>query len=311
MTNITFCVCTYNRGDNLKRLLPEMLRQSCVKPFEVLVVDNNSTDNTSDVVQNIAKNESRLRYVFEPKQGIVPARNRAIEESLSHDYLVFIDDDELPKDGFLQAALDGLESEGADCVGGKIEVDFDGLKRPWWLNKELMGFLAEIDYSDVPFWNTDKSRPLWTANIGYKTSLFVDDPTLRFDLRFNREGDQLGGGEDAAMFWSLVDQGKKIRYRPDMITRHFVEAKRIRISYFLGLHFEAGRKFGYHRMGFYPRTLRGIPYFLFPQLMGHIFKIFVVLVKPDASFVRQTMNVAHCMGMMKGAYQRVNHCVHV
>ena len=121
MTNITFCVCTYNRGDNLKRLLPEMLRQSCVKPFEVLVVDNNSTDNTSDVVQNIAKNESRLRYVFEPKQGIVPARNRAIEESLSHDYLVFIDDDELPKDGFLQAALDGLESEGADCVGGKIK----------------------------------------------------------------------------------------------------------------------------------------------------------------------------------------------
>ena len=102
---VIFAVCTYNRSSRLSHLLDVMSSQQCDAKYEILVVNNNSTDNTQEIVLEKIKSAKypRIRLVKEISQGIVFARNRVIEESLDSDNLVFIDDDELPHQGYLHA----------------------------------------------------------------------------------------------------------------------------------------------------------------------------------------------------------------
>ena len=120
MNSLTVAVCTYNRAHRLPKLVRALRQQECPIPFEILIVDNNSTDGTQAVLEQLSLEDGHpLRFVKETQQGIVFARNRALEESLSSTYMAFLDDDELPLPGMLKAAIDALEREGADCVGGR------------------------------------------------------------------------------------------------------------------------------------------------------------------------------------------------
>jgi len=296
---LTYAFCTYNRCHRLERLVAAMRAQSCPIPFEILAINNNSADATLAVLEQLAAQPGApLRYVTETRQGIVPARNRAVEEALSSDILVFIDDDELPLPGLLEAVHHAICIEGAACVGGQIKVDFSEHARPAWLDDELAAFLGELDYARNAFWITDGSTPVWSGNIAYDMRLFRADPALRFDLRYNREGEGVGGGEDAMMFRTLLGRGAKIRYRPDMAILHAVEPWKLKRSYFLKLHFRAGLRYGAHQLPHYPRTVLGVPPFLIGQFGRHCVKTLGMLLGAKPGVLRQGMNAAHTLGCM-------------
>lgn len=298
---LTFAFCTYNRADRLENLVAAMRAQDCPIPFEILAVNNNSKDNTLAILENLAARPGvSLRFVTETEQGIVPARNRAIEEALESDILVFMDDDELPQAGLLNAAHDAIVNEGAECVGGRVEVDFTPHGRPTWLEDDLLGFLAEVKHGDTPFWITDDRTPVWTANIAYDMRLFRDHPALRFDKRYNREGSGMGGGEDAILFRTLLARGTKIRYRPDMAVWHFIEPWRLKRSYFLKLHYRAGLRVGRHELPAYPRILFGIPPFLVTQCVQQSLKVLGMYLTGQPGALRQAMNATHAMGCLVG-----------
>ncbi len=301
---LIYAVCTWNRAERLPALLRAMRAQACPVPFEVLVVDNNSTDGTRDVVERVAREPggAPVRYVFEPEQGIVPARNRAIAESLDADAMIFIDDDELPRPGLLAAAWDALDREGADCVGGRVEVEFP-FERPKWLGDELLGFLAAIDHGREPFWIDSRETPVWTANVGYRMSLFREDPGLRFDPRYDRKGGAVGGGSDAAMFWALLEKGAKIRYRPDMVVTHAVERWRLRRTYFLRLHAKSGYRHGLNRFRASGRTVLGVPWWLPLQGARHLGRAALLAVRGRPA-LREAMNGMHAFGIAAGAARR-------
>lgn len=302
---LTFAFCTYNRADRLENLVAAMRTQDCPIPFEILAINNNSKDNTLVILEDLAARPGvSLRFVTEADQGIVPARNRAIEEALDSDILVFMDDDELPQKGLLNAAHDAIVNEEAQCAGGRVEVDFTPHGRPTWLEDDLLGFLAEVKHGDTPFWITDESTPIWTANIAYDMRLFRDDPTLRFDRRYNREGAEVGGGEDAAMLSTLVSRGTKIRYRPDMAVRHFVEPWRLRRSYFLKLHHSAGVRYGRYSRQEYVQRLFGIPPFMLVQALAHSARTLAMFLGLRPHALRQAMNATHAWGMIRGTRQR-------
>ncbi len=305
MTMLTFSVCSYNRAARLRGLLPIMKGQECPVPFEVLVVDNNSTDDTRQVVEEeSARPGPPIRYVKEAEQGIPYARNRAIQEALNSDYLVFIDDDEIPRPGLLRAAVDALDRDGAQCAGGRVEVVFKPGQRPCWLGDELLGFLAAIDHGGEPFWIADCSTPVWTANVAYRMEIFRADPSLRFDYRYNRRGHQVGGGSDAVMFWSLLDRKLSIRYRPDMAVEHYVDSWRLRRSYFLKLHFVAGRKYGQYQTGEYAHTAFGVPPFMLTKAVNQWAKTTGMFVRRQPGTLRQAMNGAHAVGCIWGRFLR-------
>jgi glycosyltransferase involved in cell wall biosynthesis len=302
---LTFAFCTYNRADRLENLAAAMRAQDCPIPFEILAVNNNSQDNTLAILEDLATRPGApLRFVTETAQGIVPARNRAIEESLDSDIMVFIDDDELPQPGLLRSAYDAIVNDGAQCAGGRVEVDFSPHGRPTWLEDDLLGFLAEVKYGDTPFWIEDDSTPIWTANIAYDMSLFRDDPALRFDKRYNREGTGMGGGEDGIMLRTLRARGTRIRYRPDMAVWHFVEPWRLKRGYFLKLHYLAGLRVGRHELPAYPRSLFGIPPFLVTQCMQQSIKALGMQFTGQPGALRQAMNASHALGCLVGYRHR-------
>lgn len=303
-TKVTFAFCTFNRAERLDRLVTAMRAQRCPVPFRILAVNNNSQDDTPAVLARLAARDGpRLVWVTETEQGIVPARNRAIDESLESEILVFIDDDEMPLPGLLEAAWDAIAEEGADCVGGPIGIDYEGHGRPSWLDDELAGFLGALDYGREPFWIADESRPIWNGNVAYRMARFRDDPALRFDKRYNRAGAGIGGGEDRIMFQNYVTRGYRLRYRPDMSIAHHIEPWKLRRSYFLRLHYRAGLRHGLHRLPEYGRTVLGIPPFLvrtFLQQTGVAARNFVL----GRRYLRDAMNASHTAGSIVGYSER-------
>jgi glycosyltransferase involved in cell wall biosynthesis len=302
---VTIAICTYNRSTLLPGLVGALRAQQCPLRFEILVIDNNSSDATQDTLQQLAALPgAKLRWVREATQGIVHARNRAIAETTASEYLVFIDDDELPRQGFINAALDALSCEGAECVGGRITVDFTMFPRPKWLEDDVLGFLGALDYGRCPLWIETAATPLWSGNIAYRRALF-DRLRLRFDVRYNRAGEGLGGGEDAAMFRTLLSAGTRMRYRPDMAITHRVDATKLRRRYFLRLHWLAGRKFGQFETLDYARTWFGIPPFMLIQALKHSGKALLMIATRRPTALRQGMNAAHAWGMIHGTLQRL------
>ena len=301
---LSFAICTYNRADRLPQLLAAMRAQACPVTFEVLVVDNNSSDATPSVVAEVAaKPGAAVRHVRETEQGIPFASNRALAEALASEVLVFIDDDELPYPGLLESAYRALTEEGARCAGGRVEIVFPGA-RPRWLVDELLGFLAEVDHGEKAFWIKDPSTPIWTANIAYDMSLFRDSPELRFDARYNRRGHGVGGGSDAMMFRELLRREVPILYCPQMRVQHHVEPWRMRRSYFLRLHFVAGRKHGQFQTGDYRRTVLGVPPFMVLAAARHWLRTAVMLFRRQPGVLRQAMNGTHALGMIWGRVLR-------
>ena len=306
MPLLTFAFCTYNRADRLERLVAAMRAQNCPVPFEILAVNNNSPDDTLNVLTRLQNQPGApLRIATEMAPGIVPARNRALAEAIGSDILVFIDDDELPQTGFLEAAYDAIANEGALCVGGRIEIDFSIHKRPAWLDDEVAGFLGRLDHGDSPFWITDSSTPVWSGNTAYSMQIFRDQPDLRFDQRFNREGKNIGGGEDAVMLHALLERKVRIRYRPDMVVLHAVEPWRLKRSYFLKLHYQAGLRHGRFSLPRYPQTLLGVPPFMVSQFLTQCGRTLKLALTGKPGLVRQAMNAAHALGSLRGYRNRL------
>lgn len=310
MSFITIAICSYNGGHFLDALIPALRAQHAPCPFDLLLIDNNSSDDTARIAADLVKAEGvPLRYCLEPQQGIVHARNRALEECLAAAgdgldarYMAFIDVDELPCEGWIAAAVDALEHDGADCVGGAIRVRFPDGGRPGWLSDSLMGFLGELDNSPEPRWVKDWSTPVWSGNVAYRLGLFSQG--LRFDMRYNREGEGIGGGEDAAMLATLLGREARVRYRPDMGIEHLIPPAKLARRYFIKLHYLAGIQYGRYRLKQPGATVLGIAPFTVSQSLRHFGRTAAMWLRRDPEWMRQAMNAAHSLGSLQGQWRR-------
>ena len=147
---ISICICTYNRSESLGRTLDSLARQDDIASgaVEVLVVDNNCTDNTSNVVEAF-REKLPIRRVTESKQGLAYARNRAADE-FRGDVLLFTDDDMQLAPGWLAGFRDALNTfPEADYFGGRILPGWENVK-PRWIRDEPLplidGVLCWFDY---------------------------------------------------------------------------------------------------------------------------------------------------------------------
>jgi glycosyltransferase involved in cell wall biosynthesis len=305
MTSLSVVICTYNRAGWLCELIAALRTQKCSLPFEILVIDNNSSDETRDIVKQLANAPgAAIRYVRETRQGIAFARNRAIESCNGSDFMAFIDDDELPEPGWIESACDSLKREGAECVGGRIRLRFEPHLRPAWLTDQLLRYLGHLDHGETKFWISDKSTPIWTGNIAYRMSLFKAGD-LRFDLHYNRAGKGIGGGEDEMIFRALLTRGAKIRYRPDMIICHRVEPFKLKRRYFLRLRSLHGCQAERYEGGEYRRTVAGIPPYMIEQALRHWWRVVSMLLRNEQSAMRQSMIASYASGRIWGRILRM------
>jgi len=173
--DISVVVCTYNRAALLTRTVESLFAQQAeAARFEILVVDNNSTDNTRAIVESLqTKSPVRLRYFFEPRQGNAYARNTGVEQAQAP-IVAFIDDDVVAADGWVSAIKSGFDRyPQLSFIGGKVLPLWD-TDPPSWLTRSHWAPLALLDYGDEEK-EIAGQMPLGllTANIAFKKEVFI------------------------------------------------------------------------------------------------------------------------------------------
>jgi glycosyltransferase involved in cell wall biosynthesis len=238
--DVSVVLSTYNRADLLPSALDALLAQTGDAAYEVIVVDNNSTDNTADVVRRIAaRSQGPIRYVFEARQGLSHARNRGIELARAP-IVAFSDDDvRVAEDWIARLARAFAEHPEVDYVGGRV------LPRwltppPRWLTTAHWSPLALQDYGTEPF---EASRAhaicLVGANLAFRRRVF--DRVGRFAPELGRIKDGIGSTEDHDMQLRIWRAGMRGRYDPAIVATADVTPDRLDKSYHRRWHRGHGR----------------------------------------------------------------------
>lgn len=220
MIELSIAVCTYNRADVLPKCLESLADQTTdAELFEVLIVDNNSTNDTKRITEDFCKKHNNFKYILEEKQGHSQARNRAIAEAKGK-YLAYIDDDAIANKDWAKSILDCFAKTDADVVGGPVEPFIDSEKN---YNIESHKFDCGNERKRMvpPKFDFGFS----TCNVCFKKSLF--DEVGLFSEDFGIVNGKLQMGEDSEMGYRLLKAGKKFYYEPNMKVRHKLRLKEL------------------------------------------------------------------------------------
>lgn len=231
---VSIVVPTHNRREDLQDALASLLAQD-YPDFEVLVVDNNSTDGTSEAVRQLAAKEPRLRLLQEPRPGLSHARNRGCQVAQG-DLLAFLDDDEIAPPQWLSTLVRSCEQTGADGVGGPYQPLWQA-PPPRWLRESLC---MQETLSFINF-GTQRREVEWLLG----GNALYTRPALHsvgyFGQRSSLTGRRsLAGGGDIALGARLRRAGHAVWFEPAAGVLHKVPASRMRLSYILRRAFWAG-----------------------------------------------------------------------
>jgi glucosyl-dolichyl phosphate glucuronosyltransferase len=238
--DITVLLCTYNRSQRLGETLESLVFQSLPESlcWEILVVDNNSADETRQVVEGFQRRyQNRVRYLFEPKQGISHARNAAIREAAG-DILAFIDDDETATPNWLQNLTMNLHSDEWAGAGGRV-LPPSSFSPPPWLLKTSWFAAGPLASFDKGLDGAELREPPFGANMAFRKEVFTKLGGFRIDL--GRSGANMISNEDTEFGRRVLAAGLRIRYEPSALIYHPVEERRLRKDYFLSWWFNKGR----------------------------------------------------------------------
>ena len=226
-------LATRNRAALLADTLEAIDRQRWPRDrLEVVVADNNSSDDTRARVETAAAREGApiIRYLHVVEPGKSFAVNAALAQA-SGDLLVFTDDDVRPEPDWIERLAAAFERTGADFVAGRILPRWES-EPPRWLSPSLYGVLA------VPE-NGTASRPIDSshsaiipigANMAVRRHVVDRIGGLRTDL--GKLDGTLRTGEDHEFFLRMLQAGFRGAYEPSAVVRHWVPSARLTRDYF-------------------------------------------------------------------------------
>jgi glycosyltransferase involved in cell wall biosynthesis len=241
---ITVAIPTYNRAALLRQTLAGVVRQQFPHDrFEVLVIDNNSRDDTRQVVDAFAGARPAPRHLLEKRQGLDHARNRALAEARG-DIVVFADDDILVEPDWLAQlcapfARDGSHRIGA--VGGEVIPVFpDGV--PPWIAEWHAPLAFRPDAGALPAHQSPMG-----ANMAFP--LWIFEKLGPFQTGLDRSGKSLFGGGDTEMIRRVRAAGLEVWFVPAARVRHQMPAGRTTFRYATRHAFDSARSRVIDRVG--------------------------------------------------------------
>jgi glycosyltransferase involved in cell wall biosynthesis len=236
-TFISVVVCTYNRSTCLASCLQSLAEQSADKEsFEVLVVDNNSSDNTRQVAVGYVNKYSYFRMLFEPCQGLSHARNRGWMEAHGQ-YVAYIDDDAIAYPDWISSIVNFIgRHPDSGIFGGPYDV-FYQLPKPDWFPPEY-GSL-QLGEQERPI----KLGSEWISgsNMVIRKVLFYQHGG--FDARLGMTGGNAAYGEEVKLFISMHDKGIQIFYVPSIRVKHLVAGYKMSLNWLLLSGYSVGRRY--------------------------------------------------------------------
>lgn len=237
---ITAAICTYNRAEILSDAIQSLLSQT-VSPdqYEIIVIDNHSTDHTAAVVRAWQESHGteRVRLLHEPHLGLSHARNAAVQAATG-EIIALMDDDGVAEAGWLAELMKAYETfPDAWAIGGKIVPVWEG-ERPSWLTDTLLPQLSMLDLSDTAR-PLEEGEELFGANCSFRRCAFDEFGPFRTDL--DRFGQQLLGSGETEFQERILRHGKGVVYTPHAVVHHSVTSERLQPRYFVKLAYGKGR----------------------------------------------------------------------
>ena len=239
--DVSVIISTYNRCDLLPVALASVLEQdSGAVSYEVIVVDNNSTDKTRYVVESFLERPNiNLRYIFEEKQGLSYARNAGIAVARAP-IVAFTDDDVYVSPDWvanIKRVFDQHPEIG--CVGGKVLPQWSN-EPPSWLTNDHWTPLALLDYGDSSFYvNTDRPICLIGANMAFRREVFERIGVFAPELQ--RVKGTIGSMEDFEFELRFYQSGGQGLYEPSLRVLSPVDLERLKKTYHRKWHTGHGR----------------------------------------------------------------------
>lgn len=295
-------VCTYNRAESLRETLTALRAQRVPEAYrwEVIVVDNNSSDHTRGVVEDAQQGWPVLRYEFEARQGLSHARNHGIG-CASGNILLFTDDDVLPEPDWLVTTVEGLERYGVDACGGYIAPIWE-VPPPDWLTERFYGFLAVRTDCEDDYPITTAAQAPFGANMAFRRGVF--ERVGMFDTSRGRTGNVLASGEDGEMFGRILAAGLTAVFLGKSRVHHKVEAFRTTKAYLRRWRRQTSRNLAIARGLPGERRLFNIPLYLVPQFFRSLLRaVGGRYTQPRDEAFNREMVVHHFLGTFQGLWQ--------
>ena len=238
--------------------------------FEILVVDNNSTDQTRSLVQSLAaENREKLKYFFEPKQGLSYGRNTGIANAKAS-IIAFTDDDVRVAPDWVYQIQAGFEAHSdIDFLGGKVVPQWPSAP-PAWLTVAHWEPLALLNYGDQQFF-VDSANQLCLigANFAFRRRAFEKVGLFKAD--FQRVKNDIGSLEDHEMLLRLWRSNSRGLYLPELVVTADIEPGRMEKQYHRRWHTGHGHFYAALRSDEVERSkfgkILGVPAHLYRQAL--------------------------------------------
>lgn len=228
---ISAIICTHNRSSYLGAAIDSLLNQEFDGEYEVIIVDNASTDQTAAVIA--ARSEHpRLRSVYEPVTGLSVARNTGAKLARG-EVLAYLDDDAVASPQWLAALYRAYQTHAKLAIaGGKVTLLWaEGCSAPRWLSERLSGNLGAYDLGDRM---QLIDRPSLTPRgLNYSMRRSFWQQIGGFDVNLGRVGQNLLSNEELHMTELALDRGWQVAYLPEALVAHNVAPERLNQAWFL------------------------------------------------------------------------------
>jgi glucosyl-dolichyl phosphate glucuronosyltransferase len=295
--DVTVVVCTYNRCESLANALDSVAKSILADSttWEILVVDNNSTDQTAETVRKLCRGyPGRFRYVFEARQGKSYALNTGILESRGAT-LAFLDDDTTVEPTWLQRLTAPLCDSVWSGSGGPVILQWSS-PRPRWLRMDIMA-------APLVAFNPNREageirESLFGGNMAFRRTMFEKYGVFRTDLGPSADRETPRQNEDTEFVRRVLAAGECLFYEPSAVVFHGVPVSRLQKQYFLGWWLDKGRA-DIRMLGVPPEVkwfLGGIP-LCFVRRIIHWTARWIIALEPSERFSSR-LKVQWLLGMI-------------
>ena len=250
---VSVVVCSHNSAERLPETLRHMAAQKVPAgiEWEVVVVDNASSDSTRQVAESFAGQlaPGQLRVVDESTPGLSHARLRGLSAA-RYEFLSFVDDDNWVAEDWVATVFEFFSSTpDAGAAGGMGEPVFEGGVAPKWFSKFCGAYAAGPQYKSAADITDEQTSLLWGAGLEIRKSVF--EQLLRSGFAFmatGRSGSALSSGEDVELCLAVRATGWRLHYTPKLRYKHFIPCSRLDWSYLRRLFRGAGQSAVFSRL---------------------------------------------------------------
>ncbi len=216
---ISVIICTYNGQKHIRRTLQSLVQQSLpASDYEIIVVNNNSTDATENLVKQFIQThpQSNIAYYIEPSKGLSFARNKGIAVAQSP-VIVYIDDDAEANATFLEAHVEVYEkNQDAVAAGGKVIPEYSSGEVPKWLTSYVDGVFSLRDLGDNPQ-RFHKKYPAG-CNMSFKKEALQSIGGFNNNIKYR--------SDEKFVFLNLLEHKGVIYYTPSSVAIHIIDTTR-------------------------------------------------------------------------------------